>query len=307
MLEKRTVLVLGAGASRPYAFPVGERLFKDIVRGLAPSELLHRQLRACGCREQEVIGFRDELARSQRLSIDAFLQHRTEFIPIGKLAIAARLAPMEQEQLLLPTFEDFAPEDLQASRGRWYHYLFGLIAGSLNRFAENQVSVVTFNYERSFEQALYLYLKHNFHLMDEVAEQRRQELRITHVYGQLGGPRYSVPQVPAGQPYDPSVVAEWAKGIKLVHERGAQGEAFEEAQDQLQHASVVCFLGFGYDRDNLAGLRLSGLPTDTVRLYGTTHGLMGAESQRANRNVGREINFYDKDVLSFLRDVDTFT
>ena len=58
--------------------------------------------------------FATELDRTGRNSVDAFLEHRTEFEKIGKAAIIAALIPKEQPGNL------FA----RSNHEHWYQYLF---------------------------------------------------------------------------------------------------------------------------------------------------------------------------------------
>ena len=65
MIERPTVLILGAGASKPYGFPTGEKLLRDIVdifkhRPLPP---LFDSLRGCGFEDDFIKGFVNELNR----------------------------------------------------------------------------------------------------------------------------------------------------------------------------------------------------------------------------------------------------
>src|SRR5437016_7627170 len=103
MIEKKTVLVLGAGASEPYGFPTGEKLLKDIVdifkhRPLPP---LHASLREFGFEDDFIRDFVKELNGSGRHSVDAFLEDRKDFERIGKAAMIAALVPKEDPLTIL--------------------------------------------------------------------------------------------------------------------------------------------------------------------------------------------------------------
>src|SRR6267378_303056 len=94
MIEKRTVLILGAGASMPYGFPSGSGLRRHIIEYL------------------------DELLSADTTSIDVFLERRTEFVEIGKAAIAATLIPLESTRNLFQTWT--LPSVLMSQT--WYQY-----------------------------------------------------------------------------------------------------------------------------------------------------------------------------------------
>lgn len=303
MISKSTVLVLGAGASKPYYFPTGRELFERVVKGISSSDgRLSRQLQVCGCGEEEIDSFCHELERTQQPSVDAFLEHRQEFLEIGKLAIAAELVLKEQEKILIPTFTEY-----EGYEGRWYDYLFGMMGASIDEFKRNKLAVVTFNYDRSFEHALFLFLKHNNNLSDEEAEELRTNVPVVHMYGQLGGRRYK-PTIPAaGAPIDRDLVHQSANSIKVVHESVGDDPEFATAYRLLQDADVVCFLGFAYHEQNVNRIQLNQVDLSVV-LFGTALGLGTAERARAKRTVGRDILLYEKyDALQFLREVNAFS
>ncbi|MFB0515706.1 MAG: hypothetical protein ACETWG_03770 [Candidatus Neomarinimicrobiota bacterium] len=302
MISKSTVLVLGAGASKPYYFPVGRELFEQVVQGIRSSDgRLSRQLQVCGRGEEEIDSFCHELERAQQPSVDAFLEHRPEFLEIGKLAIAAELVLKEQEKILIPTFTEY-----EGYEGRWYDYLFGMMGASIDEFKRNKLAVVTFNYDRSFEHALFLFLKHNNNLSDEEAEELRTNVPVVHMYGQLGGRRYK-PTIPgARDPINPDFVQQSADSIKVVHESVGDSPEFSASRSLLQEAEVVCFLGFAYHKQNVERLRLDQLDQGVV-LFGTALGLGTAERARAERTVGRIRLYENLDALQFLREVDAFS
>jgi hypothetical protein len=118
MITKPTVLILGAGASMPYGFPSGRDLLKTILDGLQPntSSTLHTTLEELGMTKDCIWTFRNDLYYSGSSSVDAFLEHRQEFLEIGKLAIMLSLMPLEEEHRLF---------DMKVREQSWYEYLFG--------------------------------------------------------------------------------------------------------------------------------------------------------------------------------------
>lgn len=78
MITEPTVLVLGAGASKPYGFPSGKEL-KDLVCKRLYYDLATefkqpgKTLMEIGFTKEEIQTFRDALYFSGRSSVDAFL------------------------------------------------------------------------------------------------------------------------------------------------------------------------------------------------------------------------------------------
>jgi len=109
-------------------------------------------LQAAGFRSGDIEDFRNSLERSGRSSVDAFLEHRTEFLEVGKAAIAALLLPCEKEESLFDLNRD----------SRWYEYLFQKLNAGFEDFANNRIAFITFNYDRSLEFYLFTALKHAY-------------------------------------------------------------------------------------------------------------------------------------------------
>ncbi len=72
MIEVPTVLILGAGASNPYGFPLGWDLLKKMCEVLADErQRLFQQLKEYGHRADEISNFGYTLLRSGQQSVDA--------------------------------------------------------------------------------------------------------------------------------------------------------------------------------------------------------------------------------------------
>jgi len=99
MIRTPTVFVLGAGASQPFAFPTGRELVDHTVQALQSNEnrAFFTQL---GFAEEDVIRFRDQLWGSGRNSVDAFLEHREEFVDVGKAVIAWALYEANDSRMI---------------------------------------------------------------------------------------------------------------------------------------------------------------------------------------------------------------
>src|ERR1700712_4789564 len=97
MAKEKTVLVLGAGASRGYGFPVGAGLRQEILKLGGDSHA--SDLMQVG--RQELASFTKAFKESQSYSIDAFLGRRVEFSDVGKKAIALVLLRCEAMATLL--------------------------------------------------------------------------------------------------------------------------------------------------------------------------------------------------------------
>ena len=138
MINTPTVLILGAGASAPYGFPLGRGL-RDLVCDISGT-IAAVVAAAVGQDVEQVEEFVTTLRHSGYTSVDWFLEDRTEFISVGKAAIAAALIPLEQSERLFPPHAPVA---------HWYESLLNTLDTPQGAFAENQLSIITFNYDRS--------------------------------------------------------------------------------------------------------------------------------------------------------------
>jgi len=114
MITKPTLLILGAGASAPYGFPVARTLKTRICNELTTNDETWRdriqRLKTTDIGEEgassdylsweraEQLG--SDLQRSPITSIDAFLENRREYRLVGKASIALALIPMEEKRRL---------------------------------------------------------------------------------------------------------------------------------------------------------------------------------------------------------------
>ncbi len=280
MVNKETVLVLGAGASAPYGFPSGQRL-ADLICA-APRTTMD----GTGISMQDYQLFKELLLRSGCSSVDAFLESRPEYLNIGKAAIGAILLPMEKTSNL---FDKWAAIRLQPDISEeyrrnwpWYDLLLGILCNGVpfDEVGNNRLSVITFNYDRSLEHYLFTALKNRYGRPDDECAKVLGRIPILHVHGSLGKLQW---QERANQtddnvvPYDSggavTYIQQATKTIVILHEGTDSTPEFIHARELLRSAEQVFFLGFGYHRVNLARLGIGPtlrLPADS---RGTALGL----------------------------------
>jgi hypothetical protein len=151
MIRRPTVFVLGAGASAPYHLPIGsvlvDRICDEILGSTALLTRLENFAESIQGEPGDAARFANALRGSRAYSIDAFVETNRRLRDLGKTAIADVLLRSENPNALAPP------------SGDWYRYLFGtLMSRSLDRYREQAklLTVVTFNFDRSFERALFL-------------------------------------------------------------------------------------------------------------------------------------------------------
>jgi hypothetical protein len=307
MITKRTVFVLGAGASHSYGFPTGETLLRWVVDVLGRPVAETRQvqlLMELGHAERECREFANELSLAATASIDLFLESRQEFMAVGKAAIACGLIPYEEHSRLFPRTGD--PYWSDPRPPSWYRYLIQRLGDTPEQFGENRLSIVTFNYDRSLEYFLFTAVKSRWKLSREEAAELVKTIPIVHVYGQLG----KLPELAGlgqGRPYEARTLAEAIRlavgEMQILHEADTNSPALTLARELLHDADRICFLGFGYHPTNLERLGVRQLGNSRL-ILGTAYGLLSGEKTAvyvAFRPNNLSLGETDEDVLLFIR------
>jgi len=85
MINVPTVLVLGAGSSKPYGYPIGSRLKNDIIAELQLSlDTDSGWINELDIDKELVKEFIKKFDRSPKSSIDSFLAQQKKYTEIGK-------------------------------------------------------------------------------------------------------------------------------------------------------------------------------------------------------------------------------
>jgi len=271
MIERKTVFILGAGASCPYGFPSGIGLREKIcssyvrdceayLRGKAYEGLVEVQLR-------EAEEFRGKFDGSS-ISIDKFLAINSEFYEPGKRAIIFRILEAEQESAFR--------EQTKHKEQDWYSWIYNQLIDEIvkkqdySRFHENDVSFVTFNYDRSLEHILYENLVNSFNGIEtaRIIEELNR-IRIIHVFGQVAPLKWKDRKhgIEYGESFVDVPVDDLSENLQIVYEENNNPEV-EEARNLISKAKRIFFLGFGYAKENLKIL-ITPKGADGQRFYGT--------------------------------------
>lgn len=245
-----TVLVLGSASSLHCGYPLGMPLIASVVQS---------QRRGNGIplpenwRKEDVDGFVTCLSRSAHYSIDAFLESVPDETELGKYLIAYCLKQFEDVDRLFPP-----------SNSGWYQYLFNSLLGSSDSpFADNALTIVTYNYDRSVEAYLNNALVARFDMSPQQAIAELQKIPVTHVHGILG----AFPDIPYQVTDDVNTIRSLSTSINIIHEIQDTGNDFCSSDFELANAAItaaskVVFLGFGFHQDNVRRLNVKWAGSD---------------------------------------------
>jgi len=100
-LNRKTVFVLGAGASKPYGFPLGIELKDTMIANLS-NAVFQVVLKKHNFDQSLIDDFVEALPRTYHSTIDIFLEKKRKYREIGAYVIAHSLLPLENSNLLFP-------------------------------------------------------------------------------------------------------------------------------------------------------------------------------------------------------------
>lgn len=317
MFRQKTVVILGAGASKEARLPTGDEL-KEQIR-----QLLDIRVKYSGGIESGDAGIADALisvARRLRLDPNAYLQAGRRirnglpqsisidnFIDLhqgddklelcGKLAIVSAILIGERQSLLYfdRTGRRQSPEFETLDR-TWYNSFVKLLTQGcpvgLLQERLSKLSFVVFNYDRCLEHFLYHSIQNVYGLSPESAADLMKSVSILHPYGVIGRLPWQGGEqtIEFGAEAHSSELLALANGIKTFTE-GTDPDSSDilSIRAQIPSASVVLFLGFAYHQQNLDLIR-SESPhpdPDVVRYYGTAYGMSTSDSDMVASDLVR--------------------
>jgi len=151
----------------------------------------------------------------------------------------------------------------------------------------NPISFISFNYDRTLEHLLCERIKHTYNLSYPDAWETAKQIPLIHVYGSLGA---FDPNAVGGRPrpaMTPTAYKQAADSIRLMYEdRGTIGTTIAGmAKYLLSRADCVCFLGFGFDTDNIAYLKLNELCQPHKAVFATRYKVANGDWNRMKKSM----------------------
>lgn len=317
MFNRKTALVLGAGTSFEIGFPLGSGLRDQMVALLNINfdvwkqttgdrvivEALRDHCSTADGRRGDINPFlqagrkiRDGMPLA--ISIANFLEAHVgdEAIELmGKLGIARAILKADASSPLLIN-QDRPTIDVQTVAPTWYGGLAralteGVPKKSLDSIFEN-LSIITFNYDRSVEQFLVHALSTYYQEPVERMKALVAEARIYHPYGMVGRLPWQDPGglgVPFG---GGGSLLPIAAQIKTFTESLGGEAPIEGIHAALCEAEQVIFLGFAYHRQNIQLLTPpNGVPAGIKRLYGTAFGVSHSDLEVISTDVANMFRY----------------
>lgn len=315
MFQKKSVLVVGAGASKEVNLPTGRELKQRIashldirfersgIRKIGGDDIIYEAIRHIVSRNNPKSNDTSEYLRSswrirdampQAISIDNFIdahQGDRKLELCGKLAIARSILEAERNSLLyfdISRGGRSAP-NYQSFENTWFNSFMQLLsencrADSLEERLSS-ISIIVFNYDRCIEHFLYHSLQTYYGITSDRAAALVRGIKIYHPYGTVGElPWYGGARtIEYGGEPSPKQLIELASQIKTFAE-GTDPDSSDVAaiRKAMANSHIVLFLGFAFHRLNLELIRPfhdAHASTRDIRYFATGKGVSKSDCE----------------------------
>jgi hypothetical protein len=294
MFKRKTLFVVGAGASHEVGLPVGSGLTKDIATRL---QLVFDRdsITSAGDRDFTLPFFR----MHQRESLEYALAYRTvregivlsrsiddflnihgddpRIVLVGKSIIARAIHAAEfKSDMYVDPSNVHNQIDFNKIEQSWFVKFMrvlapGITVSNVENIFQN-VAFIVFNYDRCIEHFLTGALSRLYDIELSKASEIVKTVTIIHPYGSIG----SIERVPFGiAEHNPTNYVSLASEIKTYTEQIEDKTALDQMQNCVESAECIVFLGFAYHEQNMDLLR----PDKPARkeIYGTAFGMSEAD------------------------------
>ena len=282
----RFTLILGAGASADFGFPLGDGLRENIARDLDIKFDDFGQRLKSGSYEivdalREVV--RDKDGRSGDInphrkaavqiseampyssSIDEYIERHSDNelkAQCAKLAIGKAILEKERSSSLYGDPRNPSIDPLRNASNTWLASFLRDITRGLPKarvgVALQEFSIINFNYDRCLEHFVYHWLCRIYEFQPSEAADVVQSMSIFHPYGKLGDLPFESPNshIAFGEQVDRRALLLMMGRIRTYSETMEEDAGLSAALERMSAAKKFVFIGFGFHRQNMEILRL---------------------------------------------------
>ena len=298
MFQSKTLIIVGAGASKEARLPTGNELTATIAskvdirfRGYNEqfsgdhgiTAALRSHTRDVDRRPGDINSYlhacwRIRDAMPQAISIDSFIEDHQgdEKIELcGKLAIVQSILEAERKSFLFfDHHKRDAKPDFNTLQDTWYNTFMKLLTERCRKENISQrledVSFIIFNYDRCIEHFLFYALQTYYGIEPTEAARLMRELKIFHPYGIVGHLPWQAAEddTPFGDNCSSSELLSIAGQIKTYAERIEDEATLTAIRQAVQDAEIVVFLGFAFHQQNMELIKPEQ-PTNAKRIFAT--------------------------------------
>ena len=303
MVKDKSVIVVGAGASKEFNLPIGSELLYKISdafykseRGYGISdEIVNSALNIYSSRfkvANPTYGYHKLIQTTQSIrkaiplsiSIDNLIDERKsdDVAVCAKIAIAKKILDAERDSTIYLNLSYNQSLNFENSRKTWLNQFFKILKQNceFKNFHERlaQVKFVVFNYDRCIEHYMYYAIQSAYNVTEDEAKECMKSLDIYHPYGSVG----SLPWMGESNPIGFGEDVRPDKLISLIDELKTFTEGIDKKESKIsmirksiEKANTILFLGFGYHQLNLDLLYSNGIKhtnSGLTKYFGTTLG-----------------------------------
>lgn len=311
MFRKKTVFVVGAGASKELGLPIGDELKQQISRKLnlvfdefgrnlvsgdrVIADAIRQKIRNEGSGDPNpyyAAGRQIASGMPQAISIDNYLhthQSHDRIRLMGKIGILRSILEAERKSPIFCKENRYGRIEFGSLQETW-HTTFCKMAtenvdlDSVDGIFEN-VGFITFNYDRCIEHYLSHALVNYFGIDQTRSEQIVSATEIIHPYGQVGHLPWQngSSRIDFGAKLRQLSMIEFSNQIRTFTERVEDEAMMSKIHKLILEAEVLVFLGFSYGDMNMQLLRTrKNIPT---KVFGTSLGMSEPNTAISKRDI----------------------
>jgi hypothetical protein len=282
MFNKRTVFIVGAGASAECGLPSGATLKEKIAEGFnfyfeaghlrsGDGAILEHLRRRFSDVNLYVKAGRELSATIATFpSIDEALhwwRARDDIVELGKLATAHYVLDAEHRSLLA---RKHGTVDPQTARDTWLAAFMSIALSAFERDEANKafenITIINFNYDRTIEHYLYWAMQQQAGVSSDTAAQCVARLNMIRPYGSIGKLEWQEESgIPFGGNNNQLDANTAAANIRTFTEQIDDTTVDNPIEEALDSAHLVIFLGFGFHQQNMDLLRVRVARTNAKR------------------------------------------
>jgi len=306
MSNKKTLYIVGSGASKEAGLPTGYELKEKIANllniifkdGYTQSggdrqicEAIRIHVKQSEINKRDInpylhAAWRIRDAMPQAISIDNFIDTHNDDKKIelcGKLAIVLSILDAERSsKLYIDPSNIYNRLNFSAIEETWYSNFMKLLSENCTKHnlskRLNSIALIVFNYDRCIEHFLYHSLQNYYGLKADEADKLVNDIEIYHPYGVVGAlPWQGGHSVGFGAKLQPKELLNSADKIKTFTEgTDPQSSEILAIRKNVINTDRVVFLGFAYHKLNMKLLMPDGplLKSSNARFcFGTAKGI----------------------------------
>lgn len=307
MFGRKTLLIVGAGASKELQLPLGTELAQQISRLLYFKfdigklvqgdhdfvDGLRRHFKDHNLLNDYLRGAR-QISDGVRSvgSIDNYIDthHQDERIAfLGKVSIVYLILKAERNSLLYVDHSRREKPSLDALEKTWLvpfgRYLVRGIDVSQVEAVFSNLTIICFNYDRCIEEFLSLWLQTVYHLEDQISRELVSKIDIIRPYGIVGeyppkrGGAVEFGKEPLGFDF-----VEARTNLLTYTEQIEDQDVLTKMQSTVAESETIVFLGFGFHPQNMKLLTPNG-STNAIQVFATAFGESSSNADEIQKQL----------------------